>query len=386
MKIVHVCKQYTDGLSYQENNLAVAHKLLGHDVTVITSCKVWNKKGKLILYKSGEYFDSNGVKIIRQSFKFSFFKNIQYKLEMFRGLRNNLQKERPDIIFKHNCEGMTLNTILSYKRENKNVRVFIDNHVDLSNLSKKWYVVKFLYRGLWRYYINHLIPYTEKFYGVLTARVETLQSIFGVPKEKIELLIMGANDRYISEARNDAERKRIRDKYHIGENDILIVTGGKIDREKKQVLLLIKAIKKMDKHIKLIIFGSIEDFFKEEMRLLIDGIKVQFIGWLEAKDIYKFLYAADLAVFPGRHSVIWEETVGLGIPAVFKYWEGITHIDIGGNCKFIYQDTVEEIIKVLRQVVENPKVYKRMERISREKGIKIFSYINIAKRSIEFKI
>uniref|UniRef100_A0A7V4NFN5 Glycosyltransferase family 1 protein n=1 Tax=Fervidobacterium pennivorans TaxID=93466 RepID=A0A7V4NFN5_FERPE len=45
MRIVHVCltAQYTDGLSYQENLLTKYHKLLGHEVIIITNdCRLEN--------------------------------------------------------------------------------------------------------------------------------------------------------------------------------------------------------------------------------------------------------------------------------------------------------------------------------------------------------
>ena len=52
---------------------------------------------------------------------------------------------------------------------------------------------------------------------------------------------------------------------------------------------------------------------------------------------YNLFSAADLVVFPGRHSVYWEQVVAIGTPMVVKYWDGTTHIDIGGNCMYLYE-------------------------------------------------
>ena len=41
--------------------------------------------------------------------------------------------------------------------------------------------------------------------------------------------------------------------------------------------------------------------------------------------------------------MFWEQVAGMGIPMVCKYWEGTTHVDCGGNVKFLYRDSVEEI-------------------------------------------
>jgi hypothetical protein len=95
------------------------------------------------------------------------------------------------------------------------------------------------------------------------------------------------------------------------------------------------------------------------------------------------LKCADLVVFPGRHSVYWEETVGLGIPMVVKYWDGTTHVDVGGNVEFLRKDTEEEIVSVLSGIVGDLPKYQRMKQVAVEKGMQLFSYKNIAKRSIQ---
>ena len=60
-------------------------------------------------------------------------------------------------------------------------------------------------------------------------------------------------------------------------------------------------------------------------------------------------------MFPGRHSVFWEQVVGIGKPLVVKYWDGTTHIQVNGNVVFLYNDTVEDIVRNIEQLLKNER-------------------------------
>ena len=82
-------------------------------------------------------------------------------------------------------------------------------------------------------------------------------------------------------------------------------------------------------------------------------------------------------MFPGRHSVMWEQVTGQGIPMLVKDWPGTHHVDLGGNVRFLYNDSIEEIQEELERLVSNPNEYASMKSIAEKKGIHIFSYKNI---------
>ncbi|MEI3418815.1 MAG: hypothetical protein V8Q86_09895 [Blautia sp.] len=44
-------------------------------------------------------------------------------------------------------------------------------------------------------------PYTEKFFGVMPSRVDFLSDIYGIDKKKCGLLVMGADDDAVAEAK-----------------------------------------------------------------------------------------------------------------------------------------------------------------------------------------
>ncbi len=262
------------------------------------------------------------------------------------------------------------------------MRVYVDNHADLLNSARNFISKFFLHKIIWKHCATLIAPYTRKFYGVLPARVDFLQSIYKLPREKVELLVMGADDEKVNEVYTENVAQSIREKHGIKNDDFLIISGGKIDNNKLQTLLLMEAVNDINiPNLKLIVFGSVIPELKAKFNSLLSE-KVKYIGWIPSDDTYKYFSASNLIVFPGLHSVYWEQAVGLGKPCVFRHMEGFTHIDLGGNCKFLYDDSVDEIKKVIFEIIDDYELYEQMVSIAMSKGMEVFSYNKIAQKSI----
>lgn len=382
MKIVHICLcgAMTDGFNYQENVITKYHRKMGYDVTIIASQWIWGTDGKLQKMEESNYTNADGVKMLRLPIKCG---NVNNRLKIYPDLYESIEKEKPDILFIHDCQFLDIKVIARYAKFHRNVKIYVDNHVDYSNGAHGWVSKNVLHKGLWRYCIKKIEPYVTKFYGVLPARVNFLKELYDIPADKCELLVMGADDELVEKAGLPIVKVHIRDKYQIGKEDFLIVTGGKIDRWKTQTLLLMRAVKDSTGNIRLIVFGSVSDDLKNEVLALADGHKIQYVGWMNSEQSYELFAAADLVVFPGRHSVFWEQVAGQGIPMIVKDWTGTHHVDLGGNVTFLTQDSYDEIQRDIEDLVNNPEKLENMKRVAKEKGMKAFSYLDIARRSIE---
>lgn len=384
MKIVHVCLCgiFTDGLSYQDNLLTKYHVKAGYEVTVITSQWVYANEG-IIKSSDTNYFNADGVKVIRLPIKGD--KHFYYRLKKYIGVIDAVSKENPDILFIHGCQFLDILSIAKYLKHNK-IKCYVDNHADFSNSATNFLSRHILHGVLWRYCAHKILPYAEQFYGVLPARVDFLIDVYRLPKEKVELLIMGVDDELVAKIENSDVKNTVRENFNIAPEDFLIVTGGKIDMAKRQTLFLMEAVKKInDERVKLVIFGSIEKEIEDKVFQMCDGKRIQYMGWADNEMAYSLFYAADLVVFPGRHSVYWEQVVGLGKPLIVKYWEGTTHIDIGGNVVYLYEDGVDCVLRQLIQIVESKELYENMVRSAQGKGKQEFYYSNIAKKSIKME-
>ena len=385
MKVVHLCLAsfFPDGYAYQENMLPKFHKQLGYDVEVIASRETFDEHGKAALYDGPcKYRNEFDIPVTRLEYKEPL--KIYRKMRRYVGTEKALELANPDVLFIHGCQFLDIDKVVTYLRVHKGVTVYVDNHADFSNSATNWASKNVLHKGIWKRCAHKIEPYTKKFYGVLPVRVDFLKNIYGLPTEKCELLVMGADDELVEKAKSSGARERIREKYGIKDTDFLIMTGGKIDQWKTQTLLLMQAVQNIKKdNVRLIVFGSVTQELMDQVKALADGTKVQYIGWVLSKDSYDYFEAADLMVFPGRHSVMWEQVTGQGKPMLVKDWPGTHHVDIGGNVRFLTQDSVEEIQGEIEQLLEDTEEYKRMEDVAEKEGMRVFSYADIARRALQ---
>ena len=389
MKIVHICLAglYMDGWGYQDNLIAKYHVRFGHDVTVIANRWIYDEAGNYVRTDKHEEIDCNGVKIIRIPTKRDKVLTGPAMRVHYVGLYQTIRGINPDIIFLHNPQILDVKDIVRYMKGYPKTKLFVDSHSDYSNSGRNFLSKHILHGILWRYKVQQLVPYTEKFYGVLPARVDFLRERYHTPKEKTELLVMGMDDEKAEEASKEEVKRGTREKLELSGEEFVIITGGKIDHAKRQTLLLIEAVKRMDNpNIRLIVFGSIVEDMKEQLITMCESDdRISYIGWLNSDETYPYFAISDLVVFPGRHSVMWEQVAGQGIPMVCKYWEGTTHVDLGGNVKFLYQDSVDEIQSMLEKLSARGSEYESMKQIATREGKNYFSYKEISRRCINLE-
>ncbi|MCD7883282.1 MAG: glycosyltransferase [Lachnospiraceae bacterium] len=382
MKITHLCLKgtITDGWSYQENLLIKSHIKLGYAVSVITSQWVYDENAHLYKFPKTEYITDQGAQIYR--LPIANKDNLDYKFKRYSNVIETLEKCSPDILFIHGNQFLDIDKIVKYLKNTRKVKVFVDNHSDFSNSATNWLSKNILHKCLWKRTAHMIEPYTTKFYGVLPARVDFLVDMYHLPKNKCELLVMGADDEYVEKYKSPTTRDKIRKSFGIKKDDFLVVTGGKIDSSKRQTLILMETVKTSpDSRLKLLVFGSIQDDLKQKVLDMCDGEKIQYLGWANEDQSYKYFSLADIVVFPGRHSVYWEQVAGQGIPMVCKYWEGTTHVNIYDNVIFLYEDTVDAISEVFEKLLKNVDALNNMKEAA-QKAMKVFSYDEIAKKSI----
>lgn len=385
MKLLQIClgNFYIDNYSYQENILPKYQKEFIDEIKIIASLVSFDKDGKVcLLPETNSYVNENGIPVVRIEYKKKSPKISRIFRIYEQDLYSMIEKEQPDIIFIHGFHFWDIRKVVKYARRNPSVIIYADSHADFENSASNWLSKNILHKIIWKYCAKIIEPYTKKFYGVLPARVDFLTEVYGLPKEKVELLVMGADDGKVEEAKKPKIKKEIREKYNISDDEFLIITGGKIDHNKPETLDLMKAVTETDRNVKLMVFGSVVPELKEEFEKLLKDEKIIYIGWVNSTEIYKYFAASDLAFFPGKHSVLWEQAVGTGVPCVFREMEGFKHVDIGGNCVFLKEITVNTMKECVEKITSDTRVYEEMKRNATEKGMKAFSYREIAKKSI----
>lgn len=385
MKILHVCLAafYIDNYGYQENILPKMHKLQGHNVSILASTETYIDNKNLGYVKASSYLNSDGIPVRRIPYTKYLPKFLSKKLRIYPGVTKFLQSFKPDILFLHDVQFISIYEIVRYVKQNPKVKLYIDGHTDFINSGKN-FISKYLLHGLiYKWCAKIAEPFTQRFYGVLPLRNKFFHDVYNISLNKIELLPLGADNTQYDLTKKELMKEKILKELNLSSSDFLIITGGKIDK-RKNINALIEAIKDLGQdNIKLILFGQPNEEMKSTIEDLINYKFVKYLGWLSPEKIYSYLIASDLAVFPGTHSVLWEQSIGIGLPTIFKKWPHMEHLDLGGNCLFLDNDSIAEIKNKISSVYSDPKLYSKMSKVALDKGVKYFSYYDIAKRAIE---
>lgn len=384
MKIVHIClgSFFIDNYSYQENILPKYHKKMGFEVTVIASLVSFNKSGKpcFLLHESQNY-TADGIKIIRVDYK-AFIKPINRILRRYNNVFKLLKEESPDIIFIHGGQFLDVKYVVKYVKKYPNVRVVADFHSDYQNSGLNWISKNILHRYIWKIAIKRVEPFLIKIYCITPGVKKFIKESYNLAEDKIELLPLAADDEVLLNINYEETRMKIRKELNVTDRDIVIIHGGKLDKNKRTIEL-IEAIQKMPDNIHLIIFGNSEPKYENQIKTLSNGdSRIHLIGWIDQESVYSYFIAADVACFSGGQSVLWQQAIASGLPLVCRYWYGADYLDVGGNVLFLPESTSSLIYNGLNLLVNNPELIKSMSEVAKTKGRDYFSYKRIAKKVV----
>lgn len=383
MKIVHLCLScfYVEGMGYQENILPRKHKQLGYDVSIIASRFTFDSSGKPYFRPVDTHINEDGIPVTVLDYQNSIFNLARY-LHYFKGLYKCLTNIKPDVIFCHGVSFFSIFELKKYCKENS-VKLFCDCHSDYYNTPTTGFKYGLINGLFWPMVARRIVPYIEKAWGTTPARCEYLRTVYKFPASKVDLLVMGGDEERIPFDKRDEVRQNFSYSHAIPNDSFIICSGGKINKT-KNIIELIRAFKQLnDSSLYLVLFGSVTPDIKQEYDQLVSECKnIINIGWANQKEINEILVLSDLAIFPGTHSVLWEQSIACGTPTIYRKREMMMHVDVGGNCLFIEDGSEDSIKQVLLSVINDHDLYNRMKKVTETKGRKAFSYRYIAQRSI----
>lgn len=343
MKIVHICLEapYIDGWAYQENILPECHAKLNHDVTVIGSRnglpyyikKTISYENKIMPYIVGK------VKVVRIKRLWSFWG----KLDYYPDLPKILEMEKPDLLYHHGGQSLSILASKNYKKKYPNSKLIVDFHADYYNTASNMLSKLILHKLIWRRIIHHCLPFIDKMYCITPSVKKLCSELYNIKDTEMEYLYLGSIISPELNAKRETIRKEIRSKLGLSENAFLLITGGKLNKW-RNLDITVDAFKKLnDDTLNLIVFGSPDPEDEIFIKNITKGIpRIHMIGWINTEMITKYYLAADLALFPGRESVLWQLAIGTGLPIIIKKWYGTEYLN-KGNAIFLYSDRSDEL-------------------------------------------
>ena len=206
--------------------------------------------------------------------------------------------------------------------------------------------------------------------------MEFCRGVYNIPKEQLEFFPLGGE--IISKDKMEVLRKSVRRKEKITEEDIVFTHSGKFDSRKRtyEIIEAFKTVQNPKFHLWII--GVLMDDVKDKVLDAIEGDKrIHFLGWKPREELIEYLYATDFYVQPGGQSVTMQNAMCCGC-AVMLYPHKSHKPYVQGNGYYI--SDVPDMIRVFRDISENPQRVSLMKEKSYKIAEEILDYQKLAER------
>jgi glycosyltransferase involved in cell wall biosynthesis len=208
----------------------------------------------------------------------------------------------------------------------------------------------------------------------------------------MEVLPLGADVDLANSVTQSNAGDELRRTYGISPDATVIFSGGKLV-PMKRTEILVDAFRTLPSgNIRLVIAGDAPrgDPYK---RVLLDRAagddRIRFVGWLTPLDIYRHLDLADIAVFPGSQSILWQQAISMGLPLIVGTMNGrqdVTYLNKYGN--ILVADSMkplaEGVCDALSQLVGDDELRARMAEGARRVRAELLDWNKLIHRTLRF--
>jgi glycosyltransferase involved in cell wall biosynthesis len=196
---------------------------------------------------------------------------------------------------------------------------------------------------------------------------------YGIEKNRLFFTPYSVDNRRFEEynIKNQRFRQSIRSSYGIMENEVVFLFVGKFIPKKKAILIL-KAIAKVDKKIKLILVGS--GYQEIELRDYVrnnDLSNIIFAGYQPQHIISKYYLISDVFLLPSGIGETWglviNEALNFGLPIISSDVVGSSDDLCTKNNGFIFKsDDVDDLSRCISLLQNNTTLRRSMSAASIE--------------------
>jgi len=378
MRIAHIglASFFTEGMTYQDNQLSAQNVKDGHEVLYISNAAKYDDNGLIVETGNESLVTETGVQLIRMEYVNIGNKLISNKIRKVRGLYEILCRFAPDVILSHGLMYWSVLDVIKYKKENPKVKLYADTHADVNNSGKNWISRNILHRCFYRYLNQKAAPYLESYLCVSPDSRAFAIDNYGIPEKLTEIYPLGGN--ILSKEDYNRNRAKRRAELGIKENEILIVHSGKLDALKRTDEL-IKAFSEADAlQGKLIIIGLIPDSRKGVLEPLIKADKrINYIGWKSGDVLIEYLCACDLYCQPGSGSATLQNAICCFCPVMAYPFQAYKELDCGN---FIWVSELKDMQDVFRWIGDGTILLEKLREKSMQCAEELLDYRKLAAR------
>jgi hypothetical protein len=365
---------YIDNYNYQENYLTRQNKLDGHDVWIIASTETFVDNINYGYIEPGSYINEDGIPVIRIPYRKILNHFLSSKLRIYSNVYKLIDNFSPDVIFCHGIMTYELKTLIKYKANNPDVRLYFDSHEDFNNSAIGFLSRNLLHRLYYKRIIKLVLPYIDKIYCVSYEGIIFLEKLYEIPRNILILYPLGGEilDEAIRKTRRENTRKLLR----INNNEILLIHCGKMDRQKRTKDLLNAFYNVKGNNLRLILIGSMsEDVELSAKEYLVNDNRINYLGWKNSNELVDYLCAGDLYVQPGSQSATMQNALCYGCAAALYPHE--SHKYLLGERVF-YIETIKDMERLFEELSLNMKLLEEKRNLSFEFAKSALDYKKLA--------
>ncbi|MFH1428161.1 MAG: glycosyltransferase family 4 protein [Candidatus Margulisiibacteriota bacterium] len=164
----------------------------------------------------------------------------------------------------------------------------------------------------------------------------------------------------------DKDFHLVRKKYHIKDDEKLLLFVGRLGKEKNIDFLIDAFINILQSYpsVKLMIVGDGPERKNLEARVKKDGIRdrVVFAGYLDKKNVFCCYQAADLFVFSSKtetQGLVLAEAMSVGLPVVAVNAMGVSDILENNEGGILTQESIDEFSGSILELLNDDSLWKK---------------------------
>lgn len=216
-------------------------------------------------------------------------------------------------------------------------------------------------RNIYAYKFRKACENADAIIAISECTKRDIMSYFRIPEEKIKVIYQGCHVSFTQLA-SPQQKQEVREKYHLPERYILNV--GSIE-ERKNVLLVVKALVHLPQEIHLVIVGRRTpytdkvDLFIRTHRL---ENRIKILNGVAFADLPVVYQLAETFVYPSRFE-------GFGIPIIEAIHSGLPVVAATGSCLeeaggpdslYVDPDDIKAMADALRRILGESNLRERM--------------------------
>jgi len=296
------------------------------------------------------------------------------------GLEQVIVDFKPDIIIVHGVVSISSIRVAMLKSKLSETKIVFDDHMTYNAIRGRW--VYLLYSFFSRVFKSLLLRNVDHFVAVTKETKCFMEEHYRIPACRIKVIPLGVDGNtfyYDSIARSEIRRK-----YGITQDDVVFVYIGKKTPTKGVHFFIKAAIELCKKHlnVKIMLVGGGESSYIEKLKEMIRMEKLEnrftFIEAVLNKQLYRYISAGDVGVWPLQCSISMLEAMSCGLPIIISDKSGALERISEGTGLFWHEGNLTDLQAKMEDMLDESR-RKGMSR-NAENYIKKLDWQDIAEQ------